>query len=64
MDLNTVRSIVTVVAFAMFIGLIWWAYSARRKDAFAEAANLPFADNDAEDPETKGGSAEVKGMRQ
>ena len=64
MDLNTARSIVTVVAFVMFIGLIFWAYSARRKDAFAEAANLPFADNEAEDLETQSGSAEVKGLRQ
>ena len=42
MDINTLRSIATVAAFATFIGIIWWAYSGRRKEEFAEAANLPF----------------------
>jgi cytochrome c oxidase cbb3-type subunit 4 len=27
-----------------FIGLIFWAYSSKRKKSFDEAANLPFAD--------------------
>jgi cytochrome c oxidase cbb3-type subunit 4 len=27
-----------------FIGLCIWAYSSKRKKAFDEAANLPFAD--------------------
>ncbi len=38
------RSIVTVASFISFIGIIWWAYSGRRKQDFAEAAQLPFAD--------------------
>jgi len=38
------RSVITVVSFVTFLGIIWWAYSGRRKEAFAEAANLPFAD--------------------
>jgi cytochrome c oxidase cbb3-type subunit IV len=39
-----VRSIVTVVSFLTFIGIVWWAYSARRGADFETAANLPFAD--------------------
>ena len=45
MDINTLRGIATVLAFAAFIGVCWWAFSARRKQSFDEAANLPFADD-------------------
>jgi cytochrome c oxidase cbb3-type subunit 4 len=64
MDLNTIRSILTVVAFAMFVGVVWWAYSARNKQAFAEAANLPFADDDTEGRHTDAGAAAAKGKQQ
>jgi cytochrome c oxidase cbb3-type subunit 4 len=36
-------SAVTVVAFVTFIGIVAWAYSRRRREAFAQAANAPFA---------------------
>ena len=42
LDVNTLRGIVTVVSFAVFIGIVWWAWSKRRSDDFSEAANLPF----------------------
>ena len=48
MDINILRSIVTVVAFAVFIGIVVWAYSGRSKAAFDQAARLPF-DEDEED---------------
>jgi cytochrome c oxidase cbb3-type subunit 4 len=32
------RSGMTVIAFATFIGIVWWAWSARKKDDFAVAA--------------------------
>ena len=41
-DINTLRAIATVVSFAAFIGIVWWAWSKRRSDDFSEAANLPF----------------------
>ena len=62
MDLDTIRTIMTVVAFAMFIGVVWWAYSGHNKAAFAEAANLPFADDDTETWNPQGAAA--KGQRQ
>ena len=40
---SVVSSIVTVVSFVTFIGIVAWAYSKRRRDAFAQAANAPFA---------------------
>ena len=46
--LTDARSVLTVVSFVTFLGIIWWSYSKRRASAFAEAAMLPFAD-DADD---------------
>jgi cytochrome c oxidase cbb3-type subunit 4 len=46
MDINTLRSIITVVAFATFIGIVIWAYSASSKAGFDEAARLPFDDDE------------------
>ena len=49
MDINELRSIVTVVSFATFLGIVWWAYGVRRnRQRFEEAAQLPFADIEAE----------------
>ena len=42
MDINTLRSIVTVAALICFLGIVAWAWSARKKSDFEEAANLPF----------------------
>jgi len=36
------RSIITVISMLTFIGIVLWAYSARRKNDFDEAAMLPF----------------------
>jgi cytochrome c oxidase cbb3-type subunit IV len=36
-------SIVTVVSFVAFIAIVAWAWSAKRRKAFDEAANAPFA---------------------
>ncbi len=41
-DINLLRSVATVVSFATFLGILWWAYSKRRGSEFSEAANLPF----------------------
>jgi len=48
MDINTMRTIVTVLAFVSFIGIVWWAYHRRSKHGFDEAARLPFADTQPE----------------
>ena len=42
MEVNTLRALVTVVSFATFIGIVWWAWSRRRADDFSQAAKLPF----------------------
>jgi cytochrome c oxidase cbb3-type subunit 4 len=43
-DINDFRAWHTVVLMASFIGILVWAYSSRRRNAFDDAANLPFAD--------------------
>ena len=53
MDINDLRSIVTVVSFVTFLGIVWWAYGVKaNRRRFEEAAHLPFADEDAEMRET------------
>jgi cytochrome c oxidase cbb3-type subunit 4 len=46
MDINTLRSIITVAAFLAFIGIVVWAYSDRSKAGFDRAARLPFEEDE------------------
>ena len=48
MDINDLRGLSTLFLMVTFIGLCIWAYSSKRKTTFDEAANLPFANADAE----------------
>ncbi len=48
MDINELRGIHSLVIMAMFLGIIWWAYSAHRKKPNDEAAQLPFDDEEVE----------------
>jgi cytochrome c oxidase cbb3-type subunit 4 len=43
---NDFRSLVTLGFFIMFLGIVAWAYSARNRAAFDEAAALPFGDDE------------------
>jgi len=45
MDINDLRSLFTVLLFGAFIGIVAWAYSSKRKQAFDEAARLPLDDD-------------------
>lgn len=46
MDINDLRAWHTLVLLVVFLGIVFWAYSKRRKKSFDEAANLPFADEE------------------
>ncbi|ATJ81692.1 cbb3-type cytochrome oxidase subunit 3 [Halomonas beimenensis] len=59
MDIGTVRGIITGILIVAFLGLVWWAYSKRRKKDFDEAANLPFADEDERPNRDKSASVEA-----
>lgn len=46
MDINDLRSIMTVVSLLTFLGIVWWAFSRKNGERFDEAAKLPFAEDD------------------
>jgi cytochrome c oxidase cbb3-type subunit 4 len=58
MDLIDLRSIMTVLAFLTFVGIVLWAWSGRRRTAFDEAAKLPFTEDEA----TAAAGARKQGM--
>ncbi len=41
-DINSLRSLATVVSFVMFVGILVWAFSSRKTADFEQAAKLPF----------------------
>jgi len=42
MDINLLRSLLTIVAMAAFGGVVWWAYAPSRRRRFEHDALLPF----------------------
>ena len=43
-DIGTLRGLGTALVLLAFTSVTLWAYSSKRESAFAEAAQLPFAD--------------------
>ena len=64
MDINDLRSLITVLTFAMFVGIVSWTYSGRRKQAFEEAALLPFSDDEPADGPAKVGQPRASSVEQ
>jgi cbb3-type cytochrome oxidase subunit 3 len=46
MDLNLIRSLVTVAALAAFLGIVWWAYSPARKQHLEDAGRSVLEEHD------------------
>jgi cytochrome c oxidase cbb3-type subunit IV len=46
MDVNDLRSAVTVLLLIAFLGIVRWAWSARNRSQFDDAAQVPFLDDD------------------
>ena len=44
--LTSLRAAITVLLFGLFVALIFWAWSPKRRKEFSEAANLVFDDAD------------------
>jgi cytochrome c oxidase cbb3-type subunit IV len=40
---STLSSVFTVVSFSLFVGIVHWAWSSRRRDEFDAASQAPFA---------------------
>ena len=51
MDIDLIRSILTVVIFVTFIGIWIWAWGEGRKQDFERSAALPLEDDTAIDNE-------------
>jgi len=45
-NMNLMREAVTLVSFAAFLGIVIWAWSARRKSQFDAAARIPLDEDD------------------
>jgi cytochrome c oxidase cbb3-type subunit 4 len=46
MDVNDLRSAVTLASLVLFLGIAAWAWQRRRRPAFEEAARLPFIEEE------------------
>jgi cytochrome c oxidase cbb3-type subunit IV len=46
MDLNDIRVVITIASFATFLGVVGWAYSARRRSEFDRAAQSILEEDD------------------
>jgi len=49
MELNVLRSVMTLISFLVFLGIVVWAWKGRRREAFDAAAQLPFVDDEPSD---------------
>jgi cytochrome c oxidase cbb3-type subunit 4 len=43
---DNASSVMTVISFTTFLGIVWWAYTPANRGNFDQAASLPFADDD------------------
>ena len=44
-SIDDVRAGITAVSFVIFLAIVWWAWSGRRKQQFEEAARLVLDDD-------------------
>ncbi|MDP1535736.1 MAG: cbb3-type cytochrome c oxidase subunit 3 [Burkholderiales bacterium] len=58
MDINLIRSLITLVLFVVFIGIVVWAWSKGRRADFEAAARLPLDDDLAEQKIAHNGRAQ------
>ncbi len=47
MDVNDMRVAVMLLGLVLFLGIWAWTWSSRRREAFDEAAQLPFIDDES-----------------
>lgn len=45
MDIDLLRSVITVLSLLCFLGIVVWAYSKKARAGFEEAARLPLDDD-------------------
>ena len=47
MDVNELRTVMTVVCFVLFVGIVVWAWSSGQRERFSEAARIPLEEDGA-----------------
>jgi cytochrome c oxidase cbb3-type subunit 4 len=51
MDYSLIQSVWTIVVLVLFIGIVLWAFSSKRRRHFEEAAQIPFTEDTPEPTE-------------
>ncbi len=46
MEFSIIQSVWTILVLVLFVGIVVWAWSGKRKQRFDEAANIPFEEDD------------------
>ncbi len=49
MDINFLRSLITVASLAAFLAIVWWAYAPSRRERFERDALLPFGEHEQDE---------------
>ena len=45
-DMGFVRGLITLLTFAVFLGITWWAYHKNNRARFDDDAMLPFREDE------------------
>ncbi len=65
MDSGTASGVMTAILILLFIGIVIWAYSSRRRRDFDEAARIPLEDeNPSNDQASSNDKEDSKGNTQ
>jgi cytochrome c oxidase cbb3-type subunit 4 len=48
LDFDSVSSVMTVISFTTFLGILLWTFGFKARRDFEQAASLPFADEAGE----------------
>jgi cytochrome c oxidase cbb3-type subunit 4 len=52
MDYSLIQSVWTLVVLVLFVGIVIWAWSGKRKKDFEDAANIPFHEDETPSDKT------------
>lgn len=53
MDYGTLQGIWTIIVMIVFLGIVIWAWSGKRKQEFKDASNIPFKEEDNDGSKTQ-----------
>jgi cytochrome c oxidase cbb3-type subunit 4 len=58
MDYSLIQAVWTIVVMVLFVGIVFWAYSGKRRQRFEEAAQIPFMEETPAVPSAEKNSKE------